>query len=141
MNTPVELQHALSRPSMFVPAVEFDVLAAFILGFDAASNGGAVVGLREWLVVQVGGCDNLAWTELVLRLAFPDAESPRQKLLDQANQQQAVERLVALLNAFWEKRGSHTGLEQIYFEYHQWLKTQSWYKPGFPGWMGETTIR
>ena len=28
-----------------------------------------------------------------------------------------------------------TGLMRVYVRYHQWLKTQTWYTPSFPGWV------
>src|SRR5439155_10334091 len=81
MGLPQQIDHFIKRPTMYVPSLDFDAVAGFFQGFDVATYGGLLTGFREWLIVRLGYANNLAWTQLVLRLAFPDAESPRQKLL------------------------------------------------------------
>jgi hypothetical protein len=117
---------------MYLSLVEFDVAAAFIQGFDLASNGGALVGFREWLVVKLGYGNNLAWSESALRLAFPDAEAPRQCLLQSGEQKRAVELLFRLLEEFWQEREAPHGLRRIYLKYQAWLQRQDWYGPKSP---------
>jgi len=129
------LEHVMKHPSMYFSPVEFDVAAAFIQGFNLAGSGGLLVGFREWLIVKLGDGNNLTWGALVLRLAFPDAETPRQHLLRSGEQKRAVEFLFGLLQEFWQERESHGGLRRIYVKYQEWLQHQDWYGPSSPDWI------
>jgi hypothetical protein len=138
MALPHALQQMTKRPGMYLCPIEFDVAAAFIQGFDLASGGGVLVGFREWLVVKLGYGNNLAWSELVLRLAFPNAESPRQCLLQGGEQKRAVELLFRLLEEFWQEREAPHGLRRIYLRYQEWLQRQDWYGPTSPDYVADT---
>jgi hypothetical protein len=137
MATPNDLRRALSRPGVHIPAVEFDMIVAFIQGFDLASNGGALAGFREWLIVKLGVGNNLAWSGLVLRSAFPDSDAPRKCLLQENGHKQAIAQLIELLDSFWQLTESPDGLRRIYLRYEAWLKTQEWYGPSSPQWIEE----
>lgn len=121
---------------MFFQPVEYDVATGFIYGFDTASNGGALVGFREWLLPRVGVGNNLAWSELVLYLAFPNAKSPRSQLCHET-QKSSVEFLINLLETFWQERQSLNGMRTIYLNYHAWLKGLEWYGPNNPEYVAE----
>jgi hypothetical protein len=124
---------------MYFSPVEFDVAAALIQGFDLASNGGLLAGFREWLIVKLGYGNNLAWSALVLRLVFPDAESPRQ-CLQSAEQKHVVALLFGLLEEFWQERESPNGLRRIYLKYQGWLQRQDWYGPTSPDYVSEEQV-
>ncbi len=137
MALPHALQEVIKRPGIYLYPVEFDVAAAFIQGFDVASSGGTLVGFREWLVVRLGYGNNLAWSESALRLAFPDAEFPRQCLLQSGEQKRAVELLFGLLEEFWQEREAPHGLLRIYLRYQAWLQRQDLYGPTSPDYFAD----
>jgi hypothetical protein len=120
---------------MYFYKVEFDVVAAFIKGFDLAMTGGLLVGFREWLVVKLGYANNWPWEGLVLRLTFPETESARSQLPQAENQQRAVESLFGLLEAFLQEREAPDGLRRIFLRYETWLRQQDWYGPSSPQWL------
>src|SRR5438309_712191 len=121
MGLPYVLEKLRDRPGMFIPKVDFDVVAAFITGFNQATRGGLLAGFREWLVVRCGDGNNLPWPALVLRLTFPDAESPDRCLLQGGNQKFAVDRLFDLLQAYFQEKESPDGMRRIYVRYERWL--------------------
>jgi len=135
MGLPHVLEQVRKRPSMYFHPVEFDVASAFLEGFNLASYVGALVGFREWLVMRLGYANNLAWPALVLRLVFPDVESPRQFLVQNGKQKRAVESLFGLLEEFWQEWQSDGGLRRIYVKYQEWLRQQDWYGPSSPDWI------
>jgi hypothetical protein len=59
-------------PGMFCLNGNFASIAAFLQGFNTATDQHALSGFREMLANKVGTGDNMAWEYLVLRLAFPD---------------------------------------------------------------------
>src|SRR5436190_48179 len=109
MSLPTVLDHMRKQPGMYFPRVEFDLVAAFINGFNAAIHGGLLLGFRQWLIVRLGHGNNLPWDALVLRLTFPEAESLGGQLLQGDNQKRAVESLFDLLDAFLFEQGSSEG--------------------------------
>ena len=100
MNAPYTLRESLTRLGMHIPVVDFDSVSAFVCGFDLATGGGALEGFHEWLVVKLGRGNNSAFTELVLELAFPEAESPRDQLRTGAGDKRATDLLLAFLEEF-----------------------------------------
>jgi hypothetical protein len=54
------------------------------------------------------------------------------------NQKRAVKDLFSLLKEFAVERAKPVGLRGIYLRYHKWLKKQSWYGPGSPGYVRMT---
>ena len=105
----------------------FATCTAFVLGVDAGSDHELLTGFREWLVVRFDGGNNLAWTGLVLRLAFPDFDGGP---MPPDGDQQAVDTLFGLLDEFLALRTDRDWLVTIYDNYLAWLKAQSWYRPG-----------
>ncbi len=118
---------------MFLPAAEYDVVVAYLLGFDAATGGGAPAGLREWPTTRLQGGNNLAWFGLVLRLMEQRASTRRES--SKPGEQERVEFLFETLEAFFKERASPGGLRAIYVQYDAWLRSQNWYTPSSPDWV------
>ena len=135
MSLPPALENVKKHPGMYFPKVEFDVVAAFINGFNLATHGGLLVGFREWLIVRLDYGNNWTWDGLILRLTFPEAESVHSELLENDNQKRSVESLFALLETFLQERESPNGLRRIFVRYGEWLKRQDWYGPSAPQWI------
>ncbi|MCY1018558.1 hypothetical protein [Pyxidicoccus sp. MSG2] len=114
-------------PGLFLPSVDYDVAVAFLLGFDAATEGGCLMGFREWLVPQLGGGNNLHWAGLVLNLMKRETEVQRSE--GNHSEKERVEFLLSTLDMFHQERTSSDGLRAIYLRYEAWLRTQSWYTP------------
>jgi hypothetical protein len=119
---------------MWLPTVTFDVTAAYVLGINCASYGGLLSGFREWLIVKCDWRNNLAWTELVLRIAFPDTDDPRALLKSEDHDRHARETLFELLDAFFAETRKRDGLRFIFLRYQSWLRRQEWYTPTGPDW-------
>jgi hypothetical protein len=126
MSLPPALEHVKKHPGMYVYKAEFDSMAAFIGGFDLATNGGLLLGFREWLIVKLGYASNLAWPALALRLIF-----------HANNQKRAVAELFDSLEAFLQERQAPDGLRRIILAYQEWLKRQDWYGPSSPEWIAD----
>jgi hypothetical protein len=137
MPLPYALQQMIRRPEMYFTPLGFDVGVAFLQGFDLACNGGVLLGFREWLIVRLGSGNNLAWSELVLRCTFPDAENPSQRLLQPGGQQHAVALLFGLLEEFYQERDTPQGLRRIYLRYQRWLQDQEWYGSSSPDYLAD----
>jgi len=139
MAAPTLLQDMMRRPGMYFSPVEFDSVIAFLQGFNLACHGGALLGFREWLVVRLGNGNNLCWSALVLELAFPEAENPREQLLQTDGQKQAVRVLFSLLNEFMETISKPVGHREIFLRYQTWLMRQDWYVPSSPDYLADPT--
>ena len=121
------LNQVCDRPGMFVGSSEFDRVCAYIDGLHAAT--GCLTGFREWLVVEIGTGNNLAWIGLVRQIIHRDSTPVDDR----------VAKLGQLLNDFHEYAGSTigatTGLMRVYLRYHGWLLQQKWYKPDWIGYV------
>jgi len=135
MALPFDLDHFRARPTMYIVRVEFDTVAAYIQGLNAATNNSLLLGFPEWLVPKRDGGTNLMWSELVLELAFPGVPDARAKLEQPANHVKAIECLFSNLEEFWSERSAPNGMRAIYLRFHGWLKRQKWYGPAFPDWI------
>ncbi|MFB9238253.1 hypothetical protein ACFFWC_22300 [Plantactinospora siamensis] len=93
------------RPGLYGLDGSFGQFSAYLAGFDAGTDGRALDGFREWLVGRLGTGDNLAWTGLVLHLAFPGGwPRLRERLTDPAQNAVAVSTLFELLADFLAER-------------------------------------
>lgn len=137
MALPYNLSHIRTHMSMWLPVQpSFNTVVAFLQGIDVATNGGLLLGFREWLIPRVSGHAEMSWNVLVLCSAFPNSPDPRTELGGIADQQEFISHLFDLLEAFNdEKQNSLTGLRGIYLRYEKWLKGQSWYNPSSPAWI------
>lgn len=115
-------QSVAHRPHVHGLDGSYEGAVAFVLGFDAATEGGVLCGLREWLIVRTGGGNNLAWPALIAR-AIKD-ESPGEAA---AGTRSA--RLFGLLDEFFEERAGPNGLLRIHGRYIEWLRKQDWFRP------------
>ena len=106
---------------MYLPAVTFESVVSFVLGFDVACHGGLLVGLREWLIVQLDHGNNLAWIALLPRYAA------KLRGDDPVATSASVDEVFQILNAFFDERMKRDGLENIYVRYRCWLEKQEWY--------------
>ena len=103
------------RPEMNLPDTRYHTAAAFVLGYDAACQGGLLEGFREWLLLRRGAISNRWWPALVLEEAFPSAPSPVDELSrDPRAERQAVEKLFALIREFDALRNEREGLKNIF---------------------------
>ncbi len=114
--------------------ISYATVTAYIKGIDDATSGGALVGFREWLVIKVGGKNNICWTELVLSLLYPDVPFPRQHLQDAHKDELAVAGLFDLLTEFYEDKGQH-GLNHIFLQHEKWKLQQSWHNSDCDNWV------
>jgi hypothetical protein len=113
------------KPGMYVQRAGFGAVTAYIDGYDAALQGGALVGFREWLLTGNSEWTNLPWWSLVrLRrdpravLSRPPSEEDEESLIGDLN---------LALKGFAEALGKG-GLPQIYAEYNAWLLRQKSYR-------------
>ncbi|WP_437814637.1 hypothetical protein [Sorangium sp. So ce1078] len=113
------------RTGMYFQEPTYSAVAAFVLGYDTAHEGGVLSGFKEWLVLQLGTGSNLTWTALVLHAAFPDEPSPQDAVVSSpATQRQAIESLFNLIAEFHETRANRDGLRKIFVSYDYWIKQQ-----------------
>ncbi len=128
MALPQPLAQFFRSPDMYVPKPEFDVAAGFLQGFDAACGGRVLEGFTEWLVQKIGYGNNLGWTELFLRLAFPDFTAPRTQCLPTADQKQLVNLLAETFSSYWKDREVLGDTKGIMERHAEWLRKQDLFK-------------
>jgi hypothetical protein len=111
-------------PGMYFSEVRFDVVAAFIQGFDAAYEGGVLIGFKEWIVLRLGYGTNLYWVPLVLDAAFPD-QKPGAMFgvsLSAADEKKAIDKLFELLDAFEHEVDTVNKLSKIFVDYTELVR-------------------
>lgn len=110
------------RTGMFLPQETYAVVAAFVLGYDTACEGGLLAGFREWLVVRVGTGSNLSWSALVLHAAFPNAPSPQDEAsTSPATERHAIDTLFDLLDEFDAVRAKPDSLKRIFLTHERFV--------------------
>jgi hypothetical protein len=114
----------MKRPTMFVHTLTYETATSFLLGYQTATDGGALVGFREWLVLKTGRWTSLAWPGLALYAAFPDCSDPFTEIKKLDANQHAIELLFTMLNEFLDERDKHDALSHIYAKYVQWTSLQ-----------------
>jgi hypothetical protein len=125
------------RPGMYLQEPTYDAICALVQGYDLACDGGTLVGFREWLITRLSFGNNLTWSALVLHSAFPKSSTPHGMCgISPENAKHAIDILFQLIFEFDDTRQKPDGLRRIYSEYECWLRTQEWYRPGSPGWIG-----
>ena len=132
MSLPYDLDDVRRCPGMWFPSGDgkyFDSAAAYLMGIDAACHGEFLEGFHEWLVPTLTCGDNLAWTELILLIAFPQAKNPRGSLRNSFNDVAALECLFCCLEQFLATKEQEQGLRSIQQRYQDWLKSRDWYDP------------
>ncbi|AGC49076.1 hypothetical protein MYSTI_07804 [Myxococcus stipitatus DSM 14675] len=111
----------------FMPTEGYETLVAYVLGFDAATGGGALTGFREWLITRVRDGNNLDWPMLLDMLRAQRAASTVEAR--EEREKERVDFLCDSLRAFFEVQQSPDGLRTIYVDYEAWLGEQEWYDP------------
>lgn len=110
-----------TRTGMYVGETTYVAVAAFVVGYDEACEGGTLAGFREWLAVRMGSGSNLAWTAIVLRAAFPGSDSPEAELAKGPQaERRAIETMFELISAFDDERNRRDGLRKIFASYEDW---------------------
>jgi hypothetical protein len=121
-----------TRTGMFVNPPTYDMVTAYISGYDHAMNGGYLQGFREWLIVRADGGNNLVWPAIVPYIVFPNADDPIAELhASEANEAHAIEMLESLFNEY-RSAIQENGLRGIFHAYEKWLVAQSWYNESSP---------
>ena len=128
MVAPDALLHFFQCPGMYICRIEFYSAAAFVDGYNSATDGQLLEGWREWLIVKVQSGNNLSWHGLFLWLAFPGDHPPGEKAVADADQAALITQLGDTLNAFWADRDRVEGLATIMKQYQRWLNRQGWYR-------------
>jgi hypothetical protein len=115
---------ATQRPGMYVGTIDYNALASFIDGFDCANAGGPLIGLHQWLVLKLDGHNSVAWPSSVLATAG----LTRPNALDATgSHEEAIQALGEVFTEFFQYR-REVGLTKIFYDYAQWLLSQSWYE-------------
>jgi hypothetical protein len=103
---------------MYVPSKRYDAVAAFVMGYDIACEGGVLAGFREWLVIRLGSAfSNLWWPALVLHVAFPSDQIAERALTTETANRKAIDVLFSLIAEFDVERSAHGGLARILVKY------------------------
>jgi hypothetical protein len=121
--TPDFENHFLSvckRPSMFATSGSFDAVCAYLDGFDAARDGGPLLGFQPWMVIRQGSGTNLTWVGLVLHEALGERGYGREPL-EADESRHCIETLGRLLTEFFEDRRSRY-LVGFFDDYAKWLR-------------------
>jgi hypothetical protein len=133
MSLPEVLANLRKRPGMYLYPVTYDIAAAFVDGYDTATQGGLLVGFREWLVVKLDEKSNLAWPARVIDLM--QRTTGMKELKSPDNHKAAIEFLFATLDQFLDERDEWGGMRRIYVAYERWLHRQDWYDSSSPDWI------
>jgi hypothetical protein len=137
MTCPQILLDLRKRPEMYLPVVTYEAAASFVLGYDAALQGGLLLGFREWLVTQLKQGSNLSWSVLALELIrqrAPESISVNTSPMTD-NHSAAVDGLLSTIETFLRERNQTGGARRIFATYGQWLEQQDWYGPSSPDWI------
>ncbi|MDW4917346.1 hypothetical protein [Streptomyces californicus] len=109
------------RPGLYGLGGSYKDAVMFLTGFNEARSGGLMRGFTEWLVVRKGECSSFGWQALVLDEAIPNVEGLGWNKLGNSSsreENEAVQRLLALLCEFLAMRDDVMALARMYGEYH-----------------------
>lgn len=130
------LRNVCRRGGMYLQHPSYECIVAFVRGYNFATDGGPLVGFREWLIPKLGYGNNLDWDTLALHLAFPESEAPLAEAnADSAKMTHATSTLCQLYETFEAERAKPDGLRRILLAYESWLREQEWYGPESPHWV------
>jgi len=133
MSLPEVLANLRKRPGMYLSPATYDTAVAFVDGYDTATQGGLLVGFREWLVVKLGEGNNLVWSALVSDLM--QCTTGMKEIKSPDDHKAAIEFLFATLDQFLNERDEWGGMRRIYVAYERWLHRQDWYDSSSPHWI------
>ncbi len=116
------VENICARPGMYVFPPTFHTVCAYLDGFNAARDGGPLMGLNPWMVTRRRDGNNLHWIGLAeLLIGTTSGEEHRIN-----KEEHRINKLGQLLAEFFEYRRAN-GLEKIWHEYAKWLLSKSWY--------------
>ncbi|GAB3653699.1 hypothetical protein [Glycomyces tarimensis] len=94
------------RPGLFTGRATYERMAQFLNGYDLGSQragGPGLDGIRDWLLARLGHSSPLAWTSIVLQLAFPDKDHVSDALTEEEDEH-ALKILFGLIDEFLAER-------------------------------------
>ncbi|WP_129840260.1 hypothetical protein [Streptomyces sp. RFCAC02] len=108
-----------ARPALYGLKPSYGEAVTFLRGYDLATDGGALRGFTEWLVVRSGHRTSLAWPALALRtaLAVPPDASFSAGALTEEQDRAAFDALFTLLDEFFAATQSPMALARMYSDY------------------------
>jgi hypothetical protein len=111
-----------STESWVQPAT-YEVVVAFVSGYDAACEFGVLAGFREWLILRSRSeITNRVWDAYVLQIAFPKFADPREALTSEETHKHAIDTMFALIDEFDETAIKPGGLNEIIRGYDKWVQ-------------------
>jgi hypothetical protein len=120
---------------MYLPVVTYDAAASYVMGFDAALNGGLLLGFREWLIPQLDMGNNLGWPALVFEFVSRQGDIAKEKSSGVDQGHVVVEALFTIIENFVQAHSQRGGTRRIFVAYDQWLRRQEWYGPSSADWL------
>ncbi|MEU9447650.1 hypothetical protein [Streptomyces sp. NPDC048277] len=108
-----------TRPGMYGLDGSYGNYVTYLYGYDAGTQGSALLGFREWLLLKLGRHSSLVWSSLITELAVPGAsKSFGYRGLDEEQNQTAVQALFKFLGDFLQDRDAERdGLRVIFRDY------------------------
>lgn len=104
-----------TRPGMYGLDGSYGSYVTYLYGYDAGTQGSALLGFREWLLLKLGRQSSFVWSSLITELAVPGASgSFGYRGLDEEQNQTAVQALFQFLRDFLRDRDAERdGLRSI----------------------------
>ncbi len=108
-----------TRPGMYGLDGTYGDYVTYLSGYDAGTQGSALLGFREWLLLKLGRQSSFVWSGLITELALPGlSPSPGYRSLDGEQSQIAVGALFQFLGDFLRDRDAERdGLRYIFHDY------------------------
>jgi len=105
------------RTTMFVPNRNYNVIVAFITGYDIASDNKTLQGFSKWLTYKYKAPNNFVFSQQV---KFIFQKGDIEKILSNDKEQELIDFLFLLFFEFEAER-EEKGLEYIYNEYKNYI--------------------
>ncbi|WP_337176778.1 hypothetical protein [Paludisphaera sp.] len=121
------LDSVRKRPFMHLTSNKFTSLVDYINGIDTASNGRAILALREWLVLSVGFGGNLTWDSLLIFKSCPGVDHDTMKSIYAGGRESvdAFDKGIGVLIDFLNEVGSDLERDSIMRAYDAWAKDRA----------------
>ncbi|MEU9240574.1 hypothetical protein [Streptomyces shenzhenensis] len=113
------LELVRTRPGMYGLDGSYGNYVTYLYGYDAGTQGSALLGFREWLLLKLGRQSSFVWSSLITELAVPGASgSFGHRGLDEEQDRRAVKALFQFLEDFLQDRDAERdGLRVIFRDY------------------------
>ncbi|MFN3168227.1 MAG: hypothetical protein ACE37H_14290 [Phycisphaeraceae bacterium] len=109
------IQAIVKYPSMYANGGSYEAVTSYISGMDSHCH--VLVGLYQWLVVQLNGYDNVVWWASLIELSEVPISCP---LETEQDHQHAIRFMGQKLTEFFDYR-REVGLTTIFVDYAKWL--------------------